>query len=483
MEGAEDCMIDRCHFDQVGGNAVFMSNYNRRNRVSNCIINYAGESGVCMVGDVNSVRSPSTWFNQLDILKDKVDKLPGPISDNYPAGCEVDNNLMHDLGRIGKQTAGVYIHIAHNIKVSHNTIFNLPRAAICIGTGHWGGHIIEFNDVFNTVLETGDHGPFNSWGRDRYWSLEFRSGESLPVKQYALLDILDTTIIRNNRFHHNGRWGIDLDDGSTNYHIYNNLCLGMGVKLREGYYRTMRNNILVNWRGDLQIWPDSCDDVILNNIIVNDLPYRLVGADPTDARLIDHNLFYNHGNEIVITNHVQDSLTLDQWKALGLDGNSLVADPLFTDPANGDYGVQSESPALKVGFVNFPMDRFGVIGPDWAEGRIVIHKNAYYPDAGPPATKYMMGAVITDVSDTIEGLTGIKADYGVYLEDVPPGSDAGKAGFMTGDVILAFNGDPVKDIETFSPRFEARPWGAVPVVILRNGHKLVRTVFTPHPIP
>jgi hypothetical protein len=29
--------------------------------------------------------------------------------------------------------------------------------------------VIEFCDVFVTVKETGDHGSFNSWGRDRYW--------------------------------------------------------------------------------------------------------------------------------------------------------------------------------------------------------------------------------------------------------------------------------------------------------------------------
>jgi hypothetical protein len=38
----------------------------------------------------------------------------------------------------------------------------MPRAAICIGDGTWGGHVIEFNHFHDTVRETGDHGPFNS---------------------------------------------------------------------------------------------------------------------------------------------------------------------------------------------------------------------------------------------------------------------------------------------------------------------------------
>ena len=61
-----------------------------------------------------------------------------------------------------------------------------------------------------------------------------------------LLDAQKTTVIRNNRFQTAHGWDIDLDDGSSNYHIYNNLCLQGGLKLREGFGRVVENNILVN---------------------------------------------------------------------------------------------------------------------------------------------------------------------------------------------------------------------------------------------
>ena len=35
----------------------------------------------------------------------------------------------------------------------------------------------------------------------------------------------------------------------------------------------------------------------------------------------------------------------------------------FVDPAQGDYQVKEGPPALSLGFVNFPMDRFGVQRP------------------------------------------------------------------------------------------------------------------------
>ena len=49
-------------------------------------------------------------------------------------------------------------------------------------------------------------------------------------------DAVRTTIIHNNRFRCDRGWDIDLDDGSSNYHIYNNLCLNGCIKIRVGFY-------------------------------------------------------------------------------------------------------------------------------------------------------------------------------------------------------------------------------------------------------
>ena len=48
--------------------------------------------------------------------------------------------------------------MAKSITVSHNSIYDVPRAGINVSEGTWGGHIIEYNDIFETVKETGDHG-------------------------------------------------------------------------------------------------------------------------------------------------------------------------------------------------------------------------------------------------------------------------------------------------------------------------------------
>ncbi|GAG46291.1 unnamed protein product, partial [marine sediment metagenome] len=221
------------------------------------------------------------------------------------------------------------------------------------------------------------------------------------------------------------------------------------------------------------------DDIITKNIIVNAAPYRFVNTDPYDAKLIDSNLFFNHGKEISITGLSRGIVNFEEWQSMGFDVNSLVADPQFSNPGNGDYSVQNSSSAMKVGFVNFPMDRFGVIGPDWEEGRIIVHKNTEYTGAGSPDPKHLLGAVITDITGSIRDHTGLPDNSGVYLEHVPTGSGADYAGFITSDVILAFNGDPVEDVVTFLPLFEGRPWGEVPLVIFRRGNRILKTFVTP----
>jgi len=131
-----------------------------------------------------------------------------------------------------------------------------------------------------------------------------------------------------------------------------------------------------------------------------------------------------------------------------------------------------------VGFVNFPMDRFVVIGPDWEEGRIIIHKNVDYPGVGSPCPKNFMGAVIVDINDSISNYTGRPENSGIYLEKAPVGSNADSVGFITGDIIIAFNGDPVENVDTSLPLFESRPLGEVPVVVFRKGNKVMLTITT-----
>ena len=151
-----------------------------------------------------AARNPLFNYDQRQKATD-LDRTPGPKTDNYPSDCLVEDCLIHLTGRVEKQTAGVNIDLAQNITVRHCSIYDMPRAGINIGDGCWGGHVVEWCDVFDTVKETGDHGSFNSWGRDRWWKLKDVGMNDLlskeATKDLVLLDCVKQNVLRNAAVH------------------------------------------------------------------------------------------------------------------------------------------------------------------------------------------------------------------------------------------------------------------------------------------
>jgi hypothetical protein len=439
FNGAEDCALEDSFIDQVGGNAVFVNNYNRRVTIRGTQIAKAGASGICFVGDPQAARSPMFNYYHVQDL-DKIDRTPGPKTDNYPADCLVEDCLIYLTGRVEKQTAGVEIDLAQGITVRHCSIYDMPRAGINIGDGCWGGHVIEFCDIFDTVKETGDHGSFNSWGRDRFWRPNI--GEvNAWVKQapeLPLLDVVKPIVLANNRWRCDHGWDIDLDDGSSNYVITNNLCLRGGIKNREGFKRVVENNIMVDNGYHPHVWYEECGDIFRRNIVWADYQPANMHPSPWGAEM-DFNLLQVHGasNSAPATQLQRQS---------GRDANSIVADAQFVDPARGDYRVRDGSPAMALGFVNFPMDQFGVRKPELksiartpqlpqvkSSASVVTTRDA------DPAT--WLGARVRNITSEGEmsafGLPGVT---GVLVLEVPADSALAKAGLRKNDVILSVNG-------------------------------------------
>ena len=446
FNGSEDCSLTDAFLDQVGGNAVFANNYNRRIAIRGCEIAKAGASGVVFLGDYQAVRNPLFNYGQRQSLAD-IDRTPGPKSDNYPADCLVEDCLIHLTGRVEKQSAGVNIDVAQNITVRHCSIYDMPRAGINIGDGCWGGHVIESCDVFDTVKETGDHGSFNSWGRDRYWGLKgvdlntVTQGEN---KDLPLLDAVGKNILRNSRWRCDHGWDIDLDDGSSNYEIRNNLCLSGGIKNREGFFRVVENNIMVNNSYHPHVWYGHSQDKFSHNIVFT--AYRPVMKSPwgLGALEIDYNLLQSAGTEPV------PAVGLKQQT--GRDEHSLIANAQFMDPATGDYRVKEGSPALGLGFTNFPMDQFGVVSPRLKQkartpvlpvpGTMNEQKSKRDPSIGS-----WFGAKVKNLIGLGEmSATGLGSETGVELVDVPEGSAAKNAGLKWNDVVLKCDGKPTDTV-------------------------------------
>jgi len=448
ITNAEDCALEELFIDQVGGNAIFINKYNRRIAIRRTHIADAGGNGVAFVGDPKAVRSPLFEYNETQSVKD-IDLQPGPKTKDYPADCILEDSLIERTGRVEKQTAPVEISMAKDITIRHNSIYDVPRAGINMSEGTWGGHVIEYNDIFDTVKETGDHGSFNAWGRDRYWNLREIDPDTItsgPYRELPRLDAVKPIILRNNRWRCDHGWDIDLDDGSSNYEIYNNLMLHGGIKLREGFIRVVENNVMVDNSFHPHVWFKGSEDVFRHNIVFT--PYQPIRIPRHWGKENDDNL-----QHVVGLKDARPAATLQQQS--GRDQHSLEGDALFVDPAYGDYRVREGSPALRLGFHNFPMDQFGVQWPPLKRiartpelPRLQTEQPAFLSastrDQRPAA---WLGATVKNIIGIGEvSASGLPGEIGVLLQEVPSNSRAAAAGLRVGDVILKIDGQPTDSL-------------------------------------
>ena len=364
----QNCSASDFHIEQVGGNGIFVDGFNRGIHISGCLIEETGDSAVCFVGNPKAVRDYQTWEKG---VREITDLEPGPKTEDYPRDCSVKNTITRDVGIYGKQTSGVLVSMAMDITVDHCSVYRIARAGVTFNDGTWGGHVMSNCDIYDAVLDTGEHGPFNAWGRERFWK-----GKNLK-KDWVLLDAMKPVTLRNNRVGNYrsgvsaGNWTIDLDDGSSNFKIYNNLMLGSTLKLRDGYYRTVTNNIMVSAVPvGFHCWPaDNSEDVFARNIVV--VSGAVEGSGRTSGSMIGPAVM---PNDCGVWGHIDSNVwwnTNAKGFSVGKQANSLAqwqekqgkhdvfSAPMFVDPVHRNYQVKAGSPALKLGFKNFPMDQFG----------------------------------------------------------------------------------------------------------------------------
>lgn len=470
MENARNIQVVNSNFNHMGGNGIFMYGYNDSHIVDNNEFIDIGATAVQVVGDPKSAYEASFWehalYPDLQVHKTSVDfpEKVGPATEDYPRDIEITNNHMENLGIFEKQSCGVNLSVSSRIKILHNTIHKSARSCINVNDGTFGGHEIAYNDVYNAQLETTDHGPFNSWGRDRFWSVPKynASGESgdlirnyekdAKVYDLALIDAYQTNKIHDNRFQHDSdaphTWGIDLDDGSSNYEIYNNLCLGLGIKLREGFDRKVYNNIILDGQFQIHVSYKEAGDEIYSNIVANTTPYGFAVVDENRFKqaeyAVDKNWYYDFGAKINLPSWYHVNKAQNDY-----DKNALIdVNPEFKNARSNDYTVLNEEGMEQVGFENFAMDQFGKPG---CPCKAPIYAKI---DSGSGGSDILQreewkGATVTGIDDNIISSTASDDYKGIYFEEVPEGSEAYALGYRKRDIVKSVNGAALSDKKSF----------------------------------
>jgi hypothetical protein len=112
-----------------------------------------------------------------------------------------------------------------------------------------------------------------------------------------------------------------------------------------------------------------------NIIAANDAP--ILGSNWTGENFkLDRNIYWNMGPQPVSF----AGENWQQWQARGQDVHSQIADPLFVDWKKGDFRLQPNSPALKLGFVPIDLSR---VGPQGTK-RVLTTMPRAYPPPPPP---------------------------------------------------------------------------------------------------
>ena len=364
---AKKCLFKHCEITAIGNYGLEIGPGCSQNRVLGCDIHDLGAGGF-LIGP--KIRPPSK--NRYAV---KQEAYP-PVLDNPVDACadnEIADCRIYDGGRYFHCAVGIWIGQSPDNTVHHNEIYDFYYSGISSGwTWGYGSALATGNRFeYNHIHHIGQRG--NGDGR----VLSDLGGI------YTLGDQTGT-VIRHNIFHDimagkYGGWAIYCDEGSRNILIENNLayrCRHACFDQHYGKDNIVRNNIFAFADTSVVMMARAqahSGFVLTNNILLSDGTPIYAGGYEYDvntpgAFAADHNLVWSTAGQVLgaqdrfpsrLYEPNEPVLSWAQWQALGYDRNSIIADPGFKDPANGDFRLPEDSPAIRIGFKPFPLNEAG----------------------------------------------------------------------------------------------------------------------------
>jgi hypothetical protein len=308
-------------FTQLGSTGVALFDYNDATAITSNEFVWLADSGIILVGSTNGIDGFSVA--------------------SQPANTLIQSNLIHETGIYVKQSAPLLISVSRSVSVIGNLMFNMPRAGININDGYYGNHTISYNVIFNTVRETSDHGPINTWDRQPYLTDAVQSG--VPSLWQHESYIHHNTLFNNYR----SLWPIDHDDGSCFYEDSYNFLVYGGKKSYLGHSKTVHHQIYV--------YSDANSGTFGSNACVDDyvptpgisewnetwientctlynssVPYNIGNCDTSQLivpYLANNTIYIPSGTEVGFNCKVNGTgkrLTLQQWQSYGLDIGTVI---------------------------------------------------------------------------------------------------------------------------------------------------------------
>jgi hypothetical protein len=327
LRNAEACVVEHCHFLNVGAYAVCLV-VGRGHAIQACDVAHAGGGGVLILDS---------------------------------AGNRVADNHIHHLGEAYQHVGGIVLAGAGasgNI-LSHNAIHDSSRYGISL-KNPGGGNVIEFNRIQNTNLETSDTGGIEVTQQDR----TFRSGSI--IRNNLVADTVGFSSTYGVPTYMS--WGIYLDSFASGYDVRENLVYRTwngGFMVQGGRENRIVNNLFVDGQVSQATLANheqnSANLQVVGNIFAFTAPDAVVfkmGKLGPDVVKMDRNLYFPPQG-VSPAFGAGGAPGLAGWQRQGWDMSSRIADPQFRNPTRDDYALLPGSPAFPLGFKALPLERVG----------------------------------------------------------------------------------------------------------------------------
>ena len=372
VNGAKNIVIARCTIINAGGHGIDINDGFQDTVIGNDIYE-VGEKGIFISGG------------------DRTTLAPGEN--------RIDNNYIHHVGVFSKTGSGIECRGVGNI-VTNNLIHTTPRVGIWI---EGNDHLIEYNHIHHVNQETQDSGAIYfgqvDWtkrGNVVQFNYIHDSGGYGRTTSGTWQTPFDT-------------YGIYLDDWASGAKVYGNIVTDTasgGIIIHSGRDNLVENNVIMEggalgqmvysgWplthpvtqkllpqmfakikeRGytkypqlstitDIETGSQMSGNIFLRNIIYykdkRSPLYGIYNHMDFATTVSDYNVIYHGGLPLLIP--FTKAPIKQQWAAWqdkGFERHSVIADPLFSDAASGNYSLNPVSPALKMGFQPIPFDKIG----------------------------------------------------------------------------------------------------------------------------
>ncbi|MDB4384528.1 right-handed parallel beta-helix repeat-containing protein [Opitutaceae bacterium] len=371
LRGAENCVIESCHFADSGGGAIRVDLHGQNIRIENNHIEKIGGTGILVSGY-------------------------GPGTKDVSGGNAILNNHVHDYGEIYLHSPGIMLWQTGESRVANNLIHDAPYCGIIVSG--FLRHFFERPDARELVRTVRSHEvdqtlDLNEWEAAlpylhthdnliEYNEIHHVMGEMADGNGIYIRGAGAGNVIRRNYIHHllgptRMQAAIRTDGGQRDTVMAENViyqCTSKGIVLKLN--NRVENNVVVDlveaqFRGEsipasyLTLRESPLDGATIQRNIFSSSSGRATYFDETKERRFpvmarakdadtDFNLYYGGGASDVAAVHLRKS------QEDGSDAHSRTADPLLINPEAGDFRLTPGSPARALGIDSLDVSTMGL---------------------------------------------------------------------------------------------------------------------------